>query len=654
VGGRQLTITRANGQTTRTGVTVQVGLRSGGSVKSVAQGQSIQTAIDAAGTNDLILVQPGLYSEMVVMWKPVQLQGWGAGSTTIDAIKAPTEKLQTWRLLVDNLITSGAIDLLPGQGVGFGAPEPTQLFTEEGAGVLVLAKQFGASSFNYQSTGRRVGGIDNQGARIDGFTIRSADTGGGIVANGYADNLSISNNRISNNSGFFGGGIRSGHPELVSGDDYTDSDNDYVSIHHNQIVFNGGLGGAGAGISMCTGSDSYQITENWVCGNFSLRDGGGIGHVGLSDRASFSADVPLIADNKIIFNESFFQGQTVSGGGVFISGAAPLTIGGLSPGAGNVQVISNYIQGNSAGAGDGGGIRLARINGWDVTFAPTDSADWYTIDIMNNMIVNNSSALAGGGISMQDAAKVNLVHNTIANNDSLATAGEAFAPGSPNRSTPQPGAGITSRAHSADLAAAGNVGTFSDPNTFTDNIIWQNRQFFFYIAEGIPGDPQAPSVLGLCPDLGGTITGLNCPGGNDQVFDDLAVIGTPGVLSGTTNLVTPGGWTSPVFPAVSELFVSEYFNGSTSSVLQQEITTVIEVPPALDEGGNFIRPKFGPLTLYDDATPNNGDPGTLFGDYHILLAATDAVNSGSSPTPPTDIDEDSRTASPDIGADEAN
>jgi hypothetical protein len=270
---------------------------------------------------------------------------------------------------------------------------------------------------------------------------------------------------------------------------------------------------------------------------------------------------------------------------------------------------------------------------------------------MNNMIVNNVAALAGGGISLQDATKVNIVHNTIANNDSMATAGEAFAPGNPNQSVPQPGAGITSRVHSAELASAGDVGTFSNPATFTDNIIWQNRQFFFRIEEGTPGDPNAPSTFGLCPDIGGTITGLVCPGGNEPVFDDLAVIGTPGALSGITNLVTPDPWTPPGPADPSTQFVSEYFNGSKSSVFQTEVTTIMQAQPAFDEGGNFIRATFGPLALYSDATPNNGDAGTLFGDYHILSGSA-AHDSGSLPTPATDIDGDDRTVSPDIGADE--
>jgi large repetitive protein len=237
-----------------------------------------------------------------------------------------------------------------------------------------------------------------------------------------------------------------------------------VSIHHNQVVFNGGLGGAGGGISMCTGSDSYAVTQNWVCGNFSTADGGGIGHIGLSRRGALQGNqlgpVPTIADNTVIFNEIFNQGLTVSGGGLFIGGAPPLAPGGLSPGAGDVLVHRNLIQGNSAGAGDGGGIRLQAVNGQDVAANPSNTPpknqnaprQWYRVELHNNMIANNVAGLAGGGISLQDSVAVSIVDNTIANNDSLGTAGQAFAPGSPNESTPQPGAGLVSRAHSAALA----------------------------------------------------------------------------------------------------------------------------------------------------------------------------------------------------------
>jgi large repetitive protein len=633
VGGRQLMVTRAGGGSTVTGITVQFGLRGNGANQGqvVQVTSNIQAAIDAAGPNDLLLVNPGLYNEMVIMWKPVQLQGWGEGSTKINALKQPAEKLVAWRAHVEQLLTSGGVTLLPGQEVGFGGIEPVTLFNEEGAGILVLASENGGSRF---------GLARNQNARIDGFTITGADTGGGIIANGYTDYLEISNNRVANNSGTFGGGIRVGHPLLVNAaqDGYEDGMNDYVNIHNNQVNQNGSLDGAGAGISMGAGSDSYRVTDNWVCGNFSTGEGGGIGHIGLSSEAGNNAPIPLIEGNQVLFNEIFNQGPgTFSGGGIFIGGSAPLVAGTLSPGSGNVKVVGNLVQGNGAGAGDGGGIRLAMINGQDVA-GNNNANNWYQVDLFDNIIVNNVAGLAGGGVSLQDAVKVRIYHNTIANNDSLGTAGDAFS--DPNRSTPQDGAGIVARAHSAGLLATGRpIGTFSDPD-LQNSIAWHNRQFFFYIDPNsgcTPGDPGCTSTYGLCPDVSGA---LACPGGNTVVYDDLGVIGAAGSLTFDGPGITSTSVTGPSF-------VRPYVNGARSDVFQPEITTAIQANPAFDEGGNFIRPNYGPLTRVADPA---GKPDLLW-DYHIS-EATNPQGATLSATVPVDYDGQPFPATPDVGADE--
>jgi len=653
-------VTRTNGLSSLNAVTVQIGLPPGAGVTQVTPSTQplatpIQDAIDAAGPNDLILVPPGQYAEMVIMWKPVRLQGWGEGSI-INALKAPTEKLAIWRAKVESLIQSGSVNLLPGQEVTFGGPEPEVLFNEEGAGILVLTASAGVNSFNLP---------DNRGARSDGFTITGADTGGGIVVNGNAPYMEISNNRIINNSGFFSGGIRVGHPEVVSdqggGITYTDAHNDFTRVHNNQVVQNGSLDGAGAGITMCTGSDSYEVAGNFVCGNFTMGQGGGIGHLGLSDRAEIegnglSGPVPLIKENVVIFNEIFNQLQSVSGGGILISGGAPLAPNNLSPGSGNVRVISNLIQGNAASAGDGGGIRLSLINGQDVAAnpnntpppGPDDPPQWYAVDVFNNMIVNNVAGMAGGGISLQDAANARVINNTLANNDSLGTAGEAFSPGNPNQSNPQP-AGIVSRRHTGSLIAA--IGSPADPRLASDfsnpqledNIVWDNRSFFFFIQSGTPGDPNAPSVFGLCPDLG--TLGLSCPVVTPP--GEIAVLGTAGSM--TCNNCLQSGGPDP-------LFVQEYHNGNRGSVAQPELTTAIQAPPAFDEGGNFIRPRFGPLSINVDL--DSGTTGVQVSNYHIQ-SGSPAVNAGTDLTGTfsdleTDYDGDVRPGGGgvEIGADE--
>ncbi|MEN6534372.1 MAG: choice-of-anchor Q domain-containing protein [Bryobacteraceae bacterium] len=606
----QLVVKRGdNSKSTITGITVTIGLGRGQSIRPVAPSASanahqIQNAIDAAAEGDLILVSPGLYRENVILWKPVRLQGWGE-TTRIDAVNAPAEKRQQWRTKVQNLVASGSVDILSGQEVAApGLLEPVLFASEEGSGIFVLAK--------------RNRYTENPNARIDGFSISGADSGGGIVVNGYAKYLEISNNRITNNQGDFGGGIRVGHPELTNPNatSFTDADNDNIRIHNNHISQNGGLGGAGGGVSLCTGAENYLVTQNYVCGNFSTADGGGIGHLGLSNGGA-------IVGNTILFNENFNQGLTAHGGGIFIGGQAPLVGQTITPGAGSVRVNANLIQGNTAGAGDGGGIRLSNINGAEVASNRNKPEFWYQVDIFNNMIVNNVAGMAGAGISLQDAAKVNIIHNTIAHNDSTATAGSAFF--DPNQSTPQP-AGVVSYAHSSALAdAAPAIGTFSNPTMRNDIVFW-NRRFYFKVDTTV--DPPAYTLVPAAP-----------------AYSDLAVVGAAGSLTCTSCRTTQpgdaaGAYSNPL------AFVTPYFNGARGTTLAlPEVTTALQAPPAFDEGGNFIRLRFGPLSLV--------------GNYH-LLPSSPAIDQGAAVTGIVDLlfDIDGQTrpfnAGPDLGADEVH
>jgi hypothetical protein len=108
-------------------------------------------------------------------------------------------------------------------------------------------------------------------------------------------------------------------------------------------------------------------------------------------------------------------------------------------------------------------------------------------------------------------------------------------------------------------------------------------------------------------------------------------------------------------------FLLEYLNGDRGQTIgQPEITTGIQAPPAFDEGGNFIRLRFGPLTLMR-IDPATGLPtGQPYGDYHI--GATSPARgrglnlNGLSVDLGTDYDGQARPnpagSQPDAGADE--
>ena len=585
-----------NGRITYSGVTLTIG--GGGTIRRVSpstvEGATpIQDAIDAASPGDLILVAPGVYSESIIMWKPVRLQGWGEGSTYINAAMIPAEKFQVWRNKLAQLVSDGSVHLLPGQTLADLGNPLTSFANEEGAGIFVLGKNVSQSQGGFGPNPR---------ARIDGFNIMGAMQGGGITVNGYAHYLDISNNRIQSNAGSQGGGIRLGHPFLTYLDagvqKYTHAQNTNVRIRYNQILQNGALASGGGGVSINTGSDDYIIQENQVCGNFTRGDGAGISHFGLSPRGR-------IRENAIFFNQSFNQMLDASGGGIAIVGAPPLGTSTLTPGTGSVRIQSNHFQGNQAGAGDGGAISTKFVNGADVQASRNTPSNWHLIEINNNMIVNNMAGLAGGAIALQDTARSTITFNTIANNDSTATAGTALN-ANQGRSTPQV-AGIASRAHSTALASAfGTSSTvsrykvFSNP-VLTNDIIWHNRSFYWDAS--------------LNSGLGGLVAA-------SPAYNDLGVLGTatPSKLNPRYSDLTSRSGYSSTNVSRDPRFVREYFNGARGQFFGNPgpIGTV----PAFDEGGNMIDVRFGPLALRNPVTD------VLYGDYRLSSSST-LNNTGS-------------------------
>jgi len=118
----ELVITAANGKQSIDTVTVTIG---GKAPTHVVASGSIQSAIDHAAPGDLIIVDPtcttttgaavacttagairsaSTHNEILLMWKPVRLQGVGAASSIINANTHPAGKLDVWRRQVNCLM----------------------------------------------------------------------------------------------------------------------------------------------------------------------------------------------------------------------------------------------------------------------------------------------------------------------------------------------------------------------------------------------------------------------------------------------------------------------------------------------------------------------------------------------------------------------
>jgi hypothetical protein len=403
---------------------------------------------------------------------------------------------------------------------------------------------------------------------IDGLGITdSSQGGGGIYIHGWAHNLQVANNHIFSNAGSLSGGINVGQgefaPEIIQGaaagtnppgscfsgnipnnQQLPYCENLNVNIHHNDISLNSSTGdelfsgtpaGAG-GISICTGSDYYKFNYNWVCGNLSSGDGGGVAHMGMS----YNGD---IEHNSILFNQSLNPTVPANGGGLLVMGTPDITpvcgattdqdcvpipstvlpSDGIGP---NLVLNANLIMGNAAESGSGGGLRLQNVNGSDVLSFPTTPTQWWSPTITNNIIADNVAGWDGAGISILDALDVNIAHNTVVANSTTASAGILFttigaplasAAGtdctqSPTTSCPQP-AGLVTIQNSAILAAnlpatvtcpanhyAGSTATNGTCRTFSypylaNNIFWDNSAY--YIGVGALSAEYQQNVVSL-------------------------------------------------------------------------------------------------------------------------------------------------------------
>jgi hypothetical protein len=273
----ELVITAGNGKQSIDTVTVTIGGKAPGYIAGEnAANNALQKALDAATPGDLIIVGPGIYNEMLLMWKPVRLQGVGAASVTVNANVSPNGKLlEPWRRQVNCLfglaLNGGVIsstnpydpnpsnpfvcsptmqqqvDRVTGEGVvGWQADlngnlaellqEPSLMGAYEGAAITVLAKgvripagtdAFGTGTEGFFPAGTVVltnstadctdfpGNFLCNPSRIDGMSFtNSSQGGGGIWLHGWNHYTEVSNNRVFNNGGTLSGGITVGYPEV--------------------------------------------------------------------------------------------------------------------------------------------------------------------------------------------------------------------------------------------------------------------------------------------------------------------------------------------------------------------------------------------------------------------------------------------------------
>jgi hypothetical protein len=358
-----------------------------------------------------------------------------------------------------------------------------------------------------------------------------------------------------------------------------------------------------------------------------------------------------IQHNSILFNQSTNPTIPTNGGGLVIEGTPDTdpVCGtqpdqdcppGLSDGTGpGLLINANLIQGNSADSGSGGGLRLQSVNGTEVSTFPRNSGLWYSVDVTNNIIVNNVAGWDGAGVSLQDALVANIVNNTIAHNDSTATSGVLINTlGAPDSSTPGGNCVQTGPSGARTASCPQASGLVSMPNTtlltttFTglqlscpadhptcrrfsnpllaNDLFWQNRAFQIGVGGFGAGDLNQQKIVTIfnadanfsrtsvgSPAASQASTGA-CPGGSS--YWDIGVRGDRGpsnhasglTLAPTYSVLTSiGDYTGLHNLGSDPLVVSQYCNGSrvppelctTSGALANGVpcTPGWQVPPGI-------------------------------------------------------------------------
>jgi len=732
----ELVITSSTGKRSIDAITVTV---AGPNPKFVngenATENAIQLAIDAAIPGDLILVAAGTYHENVIMWKPVRLQGAGAGSVTINADAHPSGKMDPWRRQVVCLFglaingvprgpsnpdfdPSGTYtcpasqylraDRIPFEAiVGWDATgngnlaqllqEPTLMGAYEGAGVTVLGRgikiptastdfwgmqqvgtagafpdgsvylqtgsQLGSNSCarsTSDTTGRDYGTSNFQcnPSRIDGFSItNSSQGGGGIFIHGWNHFLEVSNNRVYANHGTLTGGINVGNGEVppVFVNDGTICGagvvvlcpptaglgvlpnqaipyqfNKNIRVHHNDVYNNAGLGdalfsstpsGAG-GVTISGGADFYRLDHNWIAGNLSTGDGGGVEQLGLNVNGTMD-------HNFVLYNQSTNPTIPTNGGGIGIIGAngtrllpngnecgtvtdsdCPPAIG---DGTGNVLLDSNLIVGNSAESGSGGGLRLQQVNGTEATTFPYNltPGQWYGVTLKNNIIANNVAGWDGAGVSLEDALKVSVVNNTIVSNDTTASAGVLFkALNAPNAASPPPGCNPTT-----DLST-----NPQDPGCLSTTAPHIPQPAGFVTEKNTPNLVDA--FNGLPTLLGARVV---CPSG-------FGYSGLAGINGNCTSLSLPQ-LTNDLFWQ-NRAFHVEITGSGTGLQSQQNLVTLLPQLNQTVTGECAAGASYWDVGVRDDTGPtNHNGGGTLTLNNSILTNQAGSVNGSNNRTP---------------------
>lgn len=246
-------------------------------------------------------------------------------------------------------------------------------------------------------------------------TGNSAEIGGGIFASSYSGDISFNRSQITGNTAYTGGGL------------YVISYNDDVNLIDSVISGNSADEDAAPDSPPRTSRLAARLDERFP----GWRDSRGVGLLGGGPVAGGGIARTYYGDVRI-------SGTTIAGnssdgeiGGLgAISGLGDVSIetstfsanqaadglgGGVAVGKYEVLLRNSTISGNSSD-GDGGGFAAYAIFSYGGGKGTTGKGGNGVLALEFLTVTNNSSATAGGGLSLYSYGSLDIVASTIAGN----------------------------------------------------------------------------------------------------------------------------------------------------------------------------------------------------------------------------------------------
>lgn len=412
---------------------------------------SIQKAIDAALPGSTVVVPPGTYVESLTLYKPVNLMGYGPGTTIISATAGQRVLTVTGpgindSVLISELTLTGG-DLSPsgacpdscGGGVLIrdGARPRFQnvrisdnrarsgggLYVESGGAILrniliqannvedqgggigiasgAVVMEDGDIGFNTAHSGggvyvgmdsatfTQLGGVIEYNQAVSTSVGLSGRGGGVYIDQGSA---ALMNGQMMWNDAAFGGGVFLSNPSAR------------FTQWGGEIIYNLALEFSGGGLYVQNGQ--VTLNDGLIGNNFAGMDGGGL----FLGGGAFTQRSGTIVGNQVYQNGGglyVVSGDLALNGGQIVDNRADLDGGGLFIVGGNAALSGGRIMSNTAG-NLGGGVYLGGPGAFGQTGGSIErntanagggaTVETGTLMLNGGAIVSNTASLNGGGV----------------------------------------------------------------------------------------------------------------------------------------------------------------------------------------------------------------------------------------------------------------